>query len=114
MDRERIERCLKQVQAYRASGLRAKVWAQANEVDLGSLGSWCAHAARWQRRLDGADAPMPTRPERNGFIPARIALQIASPASVRIELSAGATRFDLHWPLTHASELATLLREFAR
>ena len=34
MDRERLERCLEQVQAYRASGLKAKVWAQANGVSL--------------------------------------------------------------------------------
>ena len=37
MDRERLERCLEQVQAYRGSGLKAKVWAQANGVALLSL-----------------------------------------------------------------------------
>ena len=49
MDRERLERCLEQVQADRASGLKAKVWAQANGVSLLSLlslQSWCAHAGR--------------------------------------------------------------------
>ena len=44
MDRERLERCLEQVLAYRASGLKAKMWAQANGVSLLSLQSWCAHA----------------------------------------------------------------------
>ncbi|MBK6866360.1 MAG: hypothetical protein IPG91_24125 [Ideonella sp.] len=38
----------------------------------------------------------------------------AAPASVRIELSAGAARLDLHWPLAHARELAVLLREIGR
>jgi hypothetical protein len=41
MDRERVERCLEQVQAYRASGLKAKVWAHANGVSLLALQSWC-------------------------------------------------------------------------
>ena len=47
MDRERLERCLEQVLAYRASGLKPKMWAQANGVSLLSLlslQSWCAHA----------------------------------------------------------------------
>jgi len=114
MDRERIERCLKQVGAYRASGLKAKVWAQVNEVDLGTLGSWCAHAARWQRRLDGVDGSASTAPTRGGFIPARVAPDRAAQLLVRIELSVGATRLDLHWPLTHTVELAALLREFSR
>jgi hypothetical protein len=114
MDRERIERCLKQVGAYRASGLKAKVWAQANEVDLGTLGSWCAHAARWQKRLGGVDAPASLAPTRGGFIPARVAPDRAAQSLVRIELNVGASRLDLHWPLTHTVELATLLREFSR
>ena len=62
MDRERLERCLEQVQAYRASGLKAKMWAQANGVSLLSLQSWCAHAGRWRARLDGVEAMAPARP----------------------------------------------------
>ncbi len=58
MDRERIERCLERVRAYRTSGQKAKVWAQANDMDLGVSGSWCAHSARWQRRLDGVAKPV--------------------------------------------------------
>jgi len=33
---------------------------------------------------------------------------------VHIELSAGAARLDLHWPLAHTRELADLLRELGR
>ena len=51
MDRERMERCLERVSAYRASGMKAKAWAGANAVELLSLQSWCAHAARWRARL---------------------------------------------------------------
>ena len=39
---------MEQVQAYRASGMKAKAWAEANGVPLGTLGSWCAHYGRWQ------------------------------------------------------------------
>jgi hypothetical protein len=38
----------------------------------------------------------------------------AAPASVRIEVSAGPARLDLHWPLAHTRELAALLREIGR
>ena len=77
MDRERIERCLEQVRAYRASGLKAKVWAQTNDMNLGTLGSWCAHGARWQRRLDGVNPATPSAFVPGGFIPARVASNVA-------------------------------------
>ena len=112
MDRQRIEGCLEQVAAYRASGQKGRVWAEANGVPPRALASWCAHARRWQARLDGVSAETsPTRP--SGFVAARVASSSASP-SVRIELSAGSTRLDLHWPLSHTVELAALLREFTR
>jgi hypothetical protein len=33
---------------------------------------------------------------------------------VRVEIQAGQTRVQLHWPLGRARELATFLREMAR
>lgn len=117
MDRARVEQCLEQVAAYRASGQKAKVWAAANGVELGTLGSWCAHARRWQARLDGAGAAAPTT-GTSGFVAARVVAGAASAsvasASVRIELKAGATPFDLHWPVANIRELAVLLRELGR
>lgn len=115
MDRERLERCLEQVQAYRASGLKAKVWAQANGVSLLSLQSWCAHAGRWRARLDGVQALAPPHP--GGFVAARLAPAAVRPAeapSVRLDIGAGAGRVELHWPLAHGRELASWLREFTR
>ena len=53
MDREQMQRCLDVVAAYRASGQKGKAWAQANGVPERTLASWCAHARRWQARLDG-------------------------------------------------------------
>ena len=106
---------MEQVEAYRASGMKAKAWAEANGVPLGTLGSWCAHYRRWQAKRDGCGAsaePSTTRP--SGFVAARVALPAAIASSVRIELSAGAARLELHWPLAHARELALLLREFGR
>ena len=113
MDRQQMERCLERVAAYRASGQKAKAWAEANAVPLGTLGSWCAHSRRWQARLDGVSVgPMPaSRP--SGFVAARVAPSAAS-TSVRVELNAGGARLDLHWPLAHTRELAALLREFGR
>ena len=70
MDRERMERCLEQVSAYRASGMKAKACAAGNGVALLSLQSWCAHAARWRARLDGVGAAQPIRP--GGFVAARV------------------------------------------
>ena len=111
MDRERMERCLEQVAAYRASGLKGDAWAQANGVPLRALSSWCAHAQRWQARLDGASGPAPAS-KVGGFVAARVPAAIA--ATVRIELQAGATRVELHWPVVHTRELAAWLREVGR
>ena len=115
MDRERMERCLEQVSAYRASGMKAKAWAAGNGVALLSLQSWCAHAARWRARLDGVEAAKPVRP--GGFVAARVAAVAASVAgspNIRLELGAGAGRVEMHWPLAHARELALWLREYSR
>lgn len=115
-DRQHAQRCMEQVQAYRASGMKAKAWAEANGVPLGTLGSWCAHYRRWQAKLDagpgGAGAERSTN-RLAGFVAARVATPgVAS--SVRIEVNAGAARIELHWPLAHARELAVLLRELGR
>ena len=113
MDRQQMERCLEQVAAYRASGQTAKAWAEANDVPIRAIASWCAHSRRWQARLDGIGAVPAPAPRSNGFVSARVAPSAAS-ASVRVELNAGAARLELHWPLAHTRELAALLRELSR
>jgi len=113
MDRQQMERCLETVAAYRASGLKAKAWAQANGVPLGTLGSWCAHARRWQEWLDGVSCAASSAHKPSGFVAACVAPSAAA-TSVRIELNAGSTRLDLHWPLAHTRELAALLREIGQ
>lgn len=109
MDREKMERCLEQVAAYQASGLKANAWAQANDVPLRALASWCAHARRWRARLD-EDAV--SAPKGSGFVAARVPAAVA--ATVRIELHAGTTRIELHWPVANARDLAAWLREVGR
>jgi hypothetical protein len=49
-------------------------------------------------------------------VAARVAPGAASvaSASVRIELRAGSTAFELHWPTANMRELATLVRELGR
>jgi len=111
MDRERVERCLERVAAYRASGLKASLWAEVNGVSIRDLSSWCAHAQRWQARLDGVTVSAPA-PKVGGFVAARV--PAASAATVRIELHAGPTRLELHWPVANARELAAWLREVGR
>ena len=115
MDRQDVERCMEQVAAYRASGLKAKAWAEANGVPLGMLGSWCGHLRRWQAKLDGSGGvtadPATARP--SGFVAACVAPSITA-SSVRVELNAGAAWLELHWPLAHTRELAALLRELGR
>lgn len=111
MDRQRVQDCLEQVAAFRASGQKANVWADANNVPLRALASWCAHARRWQARLDGVVPPPAVR--GGGFVAARVAAGAGQP-SVRLELNAAGARLDLHWPLAHTRELAALLREFGR
>ena len=117
MDWHRVERCLAQVDAYKASGQKAKVWAQANGVALRELASWCAHANRWRARLASAASGDATAAAPSGFVAARVAkVMPASPArdSVRIELQAGATAVAVHWPTTHPREMAAWLRELGR
>jgi hypothetical protein len=46
-------------------------------------------------------------------VAARLAPNTAS-TSVRVELSAGGARLELHWPLAHTRELAALLRELGQ
>ena len=116
LDRQRLERCLEQVVAYRASGLKATAWAAANGVDLLALQSWCAHSKRWRARLDGVALAPPQ--QASGFVAVRAPVGPAAPtaASIRVELGVGvgAGRVDVHWPLSHARDLATWLREYSR
>ena len=114
MDRQQMERCLEQVAAYRASGQKAKVWAEANGVAIRSLAGWCAHARRWQAKLDGLNAARSPAPRPSGFVAARVASNAMSSTSVRVELNTGAARCELHWPVAHTRELATLLRELGQ
>ena len=119
MDRQRLERCLETVAAFRASGVKAKEWAPGNGVALLELQSWCAHARRWQARLDEADGVAPGgvagvggAAAPRGFVAARLAgsARLAAPAaaSVRLELGAGAGRVELHWPLAHVAALGAV------
>jgi len=113
MDRQRMEHCLVQVAAYRASGQRSEQWALANGIKPRELASWCAHAKRWQAMLDGVAVAPIARKAHNGFVAATLP-PLAPACTVRVELHAGTSRLELHWPLAHTVELAALLREVGR
>lgn len=108
MDRQRIEGYLKQVEAYRASGQKASEWVAANGVTVRQLASWCAHAARWQARLEGAAPPRRKRSEA-AFVPA--VLPAINAGSVRIEVPGASGVVIVHWPVSHPRELASWMRE---
>ena len=118
LDRERLERCLAQVVAYRAYGLKATAWAATNGVELMELQSWCAHSKRWRARLDGVALAPPLQP--SGFVavrsPVAPSAAATTAASIRVELGlgVGARKVDVHWPLSHARDLTAWLREFCR
>ena len=114
MDRQRMEYCLVQVAAYRASGQSSERWALANGIKPRELASWCAQAKRWQALLDGVAVPPVTRKAPSGFVAASLPARVSATSTVRVELHAGASRMDLHWPLSHRVELAALLREVGR
>ncbi len=113
MDRQRMEHCLVQVAAYRASGQKSEQWALANGVKPRELASWCAHAKRWQAMLDGVAVKPIRRRAPRGFVAATLPPP-AAPCTVRVELHAGTSRVELHWPLARTAELAALLREVGR
>lgn len=113
MTREQMQSCMEQVAQYRASGQKAQAWADAHGLSRQTLVAWCTHVQRWQARLDGVSVKPTTTAKPSGFVAARVAPGTAS-SSVRLELNAGGTRIDLHWPLTHTRELATLVRELNR
>ena len=113
MTREQMQSCMEQVAQYRASGQKAQVWANAHGLSRQTLVAWCTHVQRWQARLDGVSIKSPAPAKPSGFVAVRVAPGAAS-SSVRLELNAGGTRIDLHWPLTHTRELATLVRELSR
>ena len=113
MDRQQMRSCLETVEAFRASGQRAHEWAQANGISHRALSSWCSHASRWQGKLDGVKSePVARKSAGNGFVAASLAP--SSGATIRVEFEVGATRVQMHWPLGHARELATLVREVGR
>lgn len=113
MDRQRMEHCLAQVAAYRASGQRSQAWALANGVKPRELASWCSHAARWRAILDGTAVAPARRNAGTGFVPARLPLSGLC-STVRVELHGASSRVELHWPLANVAELAVLLREVGR
>jgi hypothetical protein len=120
LDRDRVQRCLAAVDAYRASGLKAGAWAQANGVAWRDLASWCAHAAGWRAWLAG-EVSARARPSRGR---AAVAVQEGarfaplpwlegSPglgAKVEISWPLQGRSLTLSWPLAHAQELAVWLR----
>lgn len=108
MDRQQIEGYLQQVEAYRASGQKAAEWAAAHGVTVRQLASWCAHASRWQARLNGEDVPPRRRRGEPDFVAAT--LPPATTSTIKVELP-GAGGAVMHWPVAHARELATWLRE---
>lgn len=108
MDREEIERCLQQLQAYRASGQRATEWAAAHGVTVRQLGSWSTNEALWRARLNGE---VPARRGRGQAAFVAAALPASTDAQLKVELPGAGGGAIVYWPLAYARELAAWLRE---
>jgi hypothetical protein len=108
-----MKRRLAVVDAYCASGQKAKAWALVHGVSLGELSSWCCHARRWRSRLSGVTLGSRPSPPATGFVAAKIAAE-GSSTTVRVELSGASVALALHWPVSHSRELAAWVREVAR
>lgn len=107
MDREQIEQCLQQLEAYQASGQRATEWAAAHGVTVRQLGSWKSNASLWRARLNGEE---PARRARGQATFVAATLPAGTSATIKVELP-GAAGAIVHWPVAHARELAAWLRE---
>ena len=64
-ERQRAQRRLEKVAAYRVSGQKVHEWAAANGVAAQELAGWLSYAKRWQARLDGIE-PGPQK-KKSGF-----------------------------------------------
>lgn len=103
-----MERCLQQLEAYRASGQKASEWAVAHGITVRQLGSWSTNEALWRARLNGV-AP----PRRERATPAFVAAKLPAAgavAAIRVELP-GCGGAIVHWPLANTRELAAWLLE---
>ena len=87
LDRQRLEWCLEQLLAFRASGLSATAWAVASGVQLRVLQRWCAHSKRWRTRLDGVVLAPSWQPI--GFVAAWASMAPPAPASTIIRVDPG-------------------------
>ena len=116
-DRQRIERCLEQLDAWRASGMPLKPYTEQHGHRYAQWRAWLGFEAHWRQTLAGAT---PTR-----FVQARPARQDAASApwssstptpGLRIALQShsGALVARIDWPLERAgvpSASAAWLRE---
>lgn len=109
-DRQRIERCLEQLDAWRQSGMALKKYTEHHGHSHPQCRAWLGVEAHWRQTLSGA--------AHTTFVQARAdkATSPTAPASLRIALQSqsGPLAASIDWPLERpgsASALAAWLRE---
>ena len=96
-DRQRIERCLEQIDAWRASGVPLKQYTEHHGQRYPQWRAWLGFEAHWRQTLSGATPAT--------FVQARPAQSVATtPAptpSLRIALQShsGTLAASIDWPL---------------
>ena len=106
MKRERLQKIQEQLgelDAYHASGQRAKRWAQDRGLSLGVLSSWLSHEKRWRELLEDEGGE---RPGIEFFRMRRESCDVAAHEHIRVEVGG----VMLHWPLNRYEHLCEWLR----
>lgn len=125
-DRQRIERCLEEFDAWRASGIPLKIYVQQRGENLAHWRARLSWESRWRQMLAGTYAKKAAqagaafvRAVPNtvsaGQMPNAKPVQPPSqrPDCLHIVLSnpAGALQASVHWPLSQLSVSSAWLRE---
>ena len=109
-DRQRIERCLEQIDAWRASGVPLRQYTEHHGQHYAQWRAWLGFEGHWRQTLGGA-APatfVQARPAQGGTTPSTPGLRIA------LKSQSGALVASIDWPPERAgssSASAAWLRE---
>jgi hypothetical protein len=114
-DRERIERCLEQLGAWRGSGQSLKQYCDARGHRYAQWRAWLSFEAQWRQALNGGTS---TRVAATRFVQAHPPQEMGEPrapasvpgAGLRITLQSpsGSLVARIDWPLERAGAPSTL------
>jgi hypothetical protein len=116
-DRQRIERCLEEIDTWRASGLKLGVYVQQSGADIGHWRAWLSWEKRWRKMLANVHGETPHKPgvEFVRAVPTAQLVQqpLRDQDCLCIVLSArtGTLQASIQWPLNRLGASSAWLRE---